>query len=72
MTRARHWMAVVIVLGMAPGAMAQSLGTHKWQLQPYCNIVSFAVTQNGGIFRIEGTDDQCGAPLRPRSSAWCF
>lgn len=41
-------------------ADAQSLGTFRWQLQPYCNIVSVAVTQSGGVYRLEGTDDQCG------------
>ncbi len=58
---------VVVAAGMLPlmmlvplTASAQSLGTFRWQLQPHCNIVSLAVTQNGGVFRLEGTDDQCG------------
>jgi hypothetical protein len=37
------------------------LGTFRWQLQPYCNIVTVAVTQTGSTYRLEGTDDQCGA-----------
>jgi hypothetical protein len=45
-----------------PGVVhAQPLGTFRWQLQPYCNIVTVAVTQNGGVYRLEGTDDGCGA-----------
>jgi len=48
-------------LAIAPLADAQPLGTFRWQLQPYCNIVSVSVTQNGGVYRLEGTDDQCGA-----------
>jgi hypothetical protein len=46
---------------MAPPAGAQPLGTFRWQLQPFCNVVALAVTQNGGVFRLEGTDDQCGS-----------
>ena len=40
---------------------AQPLGTFRWQLQPYCNVVSLTVTQVGAQYRVEGTDDQCGA-----------
>ncbi len=56
--------AVTLTLVVAVGpvsADAQPLGTFRWQLQPYCNVVTVAVTQNGGVYRLEGTDDQCGA-----------
>ena len=55
--------ALLVVLATAfPGlAQAQPLGTFRWQLQPYCNVVTVAVTQNGGVYRLEGTDDHCGA-----------
>jgi hypothetical protein len=47
---------------MASAAHAQApLGTFRWQLEPHCNIVSVTVTQSGGVYRLEGTDDQCGA-----------
>jgi hypothetical protein len=39
---------------------AQPLGTFRWQLRPYCNVVSLSVMQEGGLYRLEGTDDQCG------------
>lgn len=42
------------------GADAQPIGTFRWQLRPYCNVVTVAITQNGAVYRIEGTDDQCG------------
>jgi hypothetical protein len=42
-------------------ASAQSIGTFRWQLQPFCNIVTIQVTQAGGVYRLEGSDDQCGA-----------
>ena len=49
--------AVVLAV---PAAEAQSVGTFRWQLQPYCNVVTVAIFQTGGVYRLEGTDDQCG------------
>jgi Chaperone of endosialidase len=49
----------MLVAGEIP-APAQTLGVFRWQMQPYCNVLSLAVTQNGSIYRLEGTDDQCG------------
>jgi hypothetical protein len=42
-------------------ATAQPLGSFRWQLQPYCNIITLAVVQQGGQYQLDGTDDQCGA-----------
>jgi hypothetical protein len=39
---------------------AQPLGTFRWQLQPFCNVLTLSVTQNGGIYRLEGVDELCG------------
>jgi hypothetical protein len=50
-------------LSSAP-AQAQSIGTLTWQLQPYCNRVTLTITQNGGIYTLDGFDDQCGAAQR--------
>jgi hypothetical protein len=41
-------------------SFAQALGTFRWQLQPYCNVVTLNVSGTGAIYRLEGTDDQCG------------
>ncbi len=41
-------------------AAAQTIGTFRWQLSPYCNVVTATVTQMGAIYRLDGTDDQCG------------
>ena len=57
-------LLVALVLGAATPASAQSLGTFTWQLQPFCNRVTVSVTQNGGIYTLDGYDDQCGAPQR--------
>ena len=59
--RTRHVGLVLAVLLWATSpAAAQPLGTFRWQLQPFCNVVTVAITQNGPIYRLEGTDDQCG------------
>jgi C1q domain len=42
-------------------AAAQPLGSFRWQLQPYCNVITVAVVQQGGQYQLDGTDDQCGA-----------
>ncbi len=61
MTRASTIIVGLLSVVATPLAIqAQSLGTFRWQLQPYCNIVSVAVTQSGAVYRLEGTDDQCG------------
>ncbi|MGE0360330.1 MAG: hypothetical protein AB7H93_04740 [Vicinamibacterales bacterium] len=57
--------AVVLVLTFGSGAAsAQSLGTFRWQLQPFCNVVTVNVIQQGAVYTVDGFDDQCGAPQR--------
>lgn len=62
---ARRCLACALValaaLAGAVQADAQVLGTFRWQLQPYCNVVALVVTQVGGVYRVDGADDQCGA-----------
>ncbi len=54
-------LAVVVLLaGFGGTALAQPVGTFRWQLQPFCNVITVAITQNGAVYRLEGTDDQCG------------
>ena len=52
-------LAALVAAAPSPVA-AQTIGTFKWQLQPYCNVVTLAISQVGGVYRLEGTDDQCG------------
>jgi len=55
-------VSVLVLCILAPAlARAQPLGTFRWQLQPYCNVVTVTVTQEGGVYRLNGTDDLCGA-----------
>jgi hypothetical protein len=50
-------------------AYAQSLGTFRWQLQPFCNVITVNVTQQGAIYVLDGTDDRCGNGNQPGSAA---
>ena len=61
---ARWFVSLILLLAAAPLAHAQSLGTFKWQLQPFCNVVTMHVVGVAGVYTLEGYDDQCGAPTR--------
>ena len=41
-----------------------TIGTFRWQQQPFCNVFTLAVEQKGSIYTLYGFDDQCGAPAR--------
>ena len=56
-----RWSGALALALLAARADAQPLGTFRWQLQPHCNVLSLTVTQVEGVYRLEGTDDQCGA-----------
>jgi hypothetical protein len=45
-------------------AWAQPVATLRWQLQPYCNVITLNVTAQGSIYTLDGFDDQCGAGQR--------
>ncbi len=54
-------LAVLLAAAGVSAASAQTIGTFRWQLQPYCNVLTVTITQVGGVYRLEGRDDQCGA-----------
>jgi hypothetical protein len=61
MTRALLALVPLAAATMIPPPVsAQTLGTFRWQMQPYCNVITVTVTQAGAVYRVEGTDDQCG------------
>lgn len=47
-----------------PAVSAQTVGTFRWQLQPFCNVVTLSVRQDGGVYTLDGYDDQCGGGER--------
>jgi hypothetical protein len=53
--------AVLALLVPAAQAQIATLGTFNWQLEPYCNVITLTVTQNGSTFMLDGFDTQCGA-----------
>ena len=53
-------LTLCLVLPTA-SAQAQPVGTFKWQIRPYCNVITVNVTQQSGIYTLDGTDDRCGA-----------
>jgi len=57
-------LALAAVLLVTSVAEAQSLGTFRWQLQPFCNVVTVNVAQQGAVYTLDGYDDQCGAEQR--------
>lgn len=61
----RSLVVSLLVLSVSAGSSsAQSLGTYTWQLQPYCNRVTVNVRQDGAVYTLDGSDDQCGAAQR--------
>lgn len=58
------YLLTALLSALAAPATAQTLGAFTWQLQPFCNRITATVTQNGGIYTLDGYDDQCGAPQR--------
>jgi hypothetical protein len=59
----KHTARLAIVLGLlwvSVPVSAQPLGTFRWQIQPYCNVLTLTVVQQGGNFTLDGTDDRCG------------
>ncbi len=64
---------VLVIWSLAPSfAAAQPFGTFRWQVLPYCNVITVAITQNGSVYRLEGTDDQCGAPVAAALTGLAF
>jgi len=55
-------MAWLVVCGAAAPLTAQTIfGTHSWQMQPYCNVVTLTLSPSPAGARLEGTDSLCGA-----------
>ena len=67
MTRRVARLTVALTVGWLalarPDLQAQGtvLGTFRWQLLPYCNVLTVNLVQVGAQYHIDGTDDLCGA-----------
>ena len=60
----RALLVFALVLAVPGSVRAQTIGTFRWQLQPFCNAITVTVVQQGGNYQLDGYDDQCGAPQR--------
>jgi hypothetical protein len=65
----RTALAASFIAAATGPAAAQALGTFTWQIEPYCNRVSFTVTPDGSAYRLTGFDDQCGSGSVPAAGA---
>jgi hypothetical protein len=72
-----RWSGILATLAMVVSGLpatggAQPLGSFSWQLAPYCNLITASVTQDGGIYTLDGYDNQCGAAARAAVSGTAF
>lgn len=59
-------LAAMLIASWPSTASAQPLGTFRWRTEPYCNVITVTVTPVGGVFTLEGFDEQCGGnPRQP-------
>ena len=63
-------MLIPLAASFAAIANAQPLGSFSWQLQPFCNVLTISVTQQGNIYTLDGYDDQCGGRAESRWHDW--
>lgn len=72
MTRLTSLLVLLTLVLIPRPAAAQTIGTFRWQQQPYCNVVTLAVTQVGTSYRLEGTDDGCGTARQASAIGLAF
>lgn len=57
-------LLILLVLGLAAfpdvEVTAQPLGSFRWRTEPYCNVITLAVSQNGAVYTLDGFDEPCG------------
>lgn len=63
---------VLGMLAVTAAAHAQSIGTFTWQQQPYCNLLVVNIVQQGGVYQVDGYDNQCGATTRAAVTGMAF
>jgi hypothetical protein len=60
------FIACCLLVAGATDVSAQSLGTFRWRTEPYCNVITVTVTPIGGVYALDGFDEQCGGnPRQP-------
>lgn len=53
-------------------ASGQTIGTFRWQLNPFCNVLTLTVILQGSVYQLVGTDDGCsgGTPAPVTGTAF--
>jgi hypothetical protein len=67
MQRTLRWVNVVgltFFVVVPTTAWAQVIGVFRWQLAPFCNVVTLTVEQKGLQYALTGFDDMCGGARR--------
>ena len=71
---ARRFVRTAAAFGAAAlttsAADAQSLGTFRWQLQPFCNVVTVNVIQQGAVYTLDGSTTSAAPHSGRPWSAW--
>lgn len=57
-------LALATVAAAHPAA-AQVVASVRWQTQPFCNVVTLNIVQQGAVYQLVGQDDVCGAGAMP-------
>jgi hypothetical protein len=65
-------LAVIVTVALATPVSAQNIGSFSWQQLPYCNVITVNVVQAGGLYQLDGFDDQCGAGTRASVAGLAF
>lgn len=60
-TSARLGLVLLVICAGRDAAAQTILGPVPWQMLPYCNVVTLTLTNTPAGFRLDGTEDQCGA-----------
>lgn len=55
----RALIVIALISSAAPSALAQPIGSFRWQFAPYCNVVTLDVVQALGTFTLSGIDEGC-------------
>jgi hypothetical protein len=65
--RTMLFASLAFLMLSAPVYGQQVIGTFSWQTQPYCNVLTLTVIQQGAVYQLLGTDNLCGAGNAPVS-----
>lgn len=56
-------LAIIAFCLAAAPASAQTIGTFRWNIAPFCNVLNLTVTQQGDSFALNGFEESCNDSL---------